>query len=114
MAYLYTPTSPIHWSWVNLAGPDAKDFLHRLTTVNVKTMQPGDGARGCFLTAQGKIRAYFTLWNHGPGDYGFEFDAGTEQHWKKELITAIDQFHFGEKFTLADATATHCAWIFGA
>jgi folate-binding protein YgfZ len=104
---------PEHWNWVTLSGADAKDFLHRLTTVNVKFLRTDQGSSGCFLTPQGKIRAYFTLWNTGPDRFTFEFDGGTDEHWKTELFTLIDQYTFGEKLTLTDETShLDSRWLF--
>jgi folate-binding protein YgfZ len=101
------------WSWVTLSGRDGRDFLHRLTTVNVNALEIGQGAPGFFLNAQGKMRAYFTLWRFGDQDYAFELDAGATGHWKKELLAAIDQYTFAEKFALADVTASlEARWIF--
>jgi folate-binding protein YgfZ len=101
----------IGWSWVTLMGRDGRDFLHRLTTVNVNALEPGQGAPGFFLSAQGKIRAYFTLWRFGADDYAFEFDAGASGRWKTELLAAIDQYTFAEKFTIADVTQLESRWI---
>lgn len=113
---IYFPTlenGSISWNWVTLTGPDAKDFLQRLTTVHLRQMDPGAGAPGCFLTAQGKIRSYFHLWNPQKDQYAFEFDAGSSGKWKTDLLTIIDQYTFGEKITLEDLTPTlKCAWIF--
>ncbi len=116
MAQIFYPSSensPIHWSWVTLIGSDAQDFLHRVTTVNTKSMQIGQGASGCFLTPQGKIRVYFTLWHLNSGSYAFEFDAGTHLKWKTDLLSAIDQYTFSEKMNLAEPSdALECVWIF--
>ncbi|MEO5969169.1 MAG: hypothetical protein ABIQ95_04515 [Bdellovibrionia bacterium] len=114
--HIYYPTlenGPITWNWMPLTGPDAKDFLHRLTTVNLRQMDAGDGAPGCFLTAQGKIRSFFYLWNPVKDQYAFEFDAGRSGKWKTDLLSIIDQYTFGEKIQLEDLTPPlKCAWIF--
>jgi folate-binding protein YgfZ len=119
MPLIYRPSAPLQWSWLSIQGPDALDFLHRLTTVNVKTMKPGDGAPGFFLSPQGKVRGFFTLWlletpsaPTAKTDFVLEFDAGQAGKWKTELMTVIDQFHFSEKFTLTDVTDLQCVWIF--
>ncbi len=112
---LYTAAPPLQWSWITLYGPDAKDFLHRLTTAQVKALAPGKGVPACFLTPLGKIRAFFTLWNSAPLEYGFEFDSGASGQWKSALLTVIDQYTFGEKITLSDPiekTDLSCAWLF--
>jgi folate-binding protein YgfZ len=124
MIYVFQPSSAasspsastgipgIQWSWATLTGPDALDFLHRITTVNTQAMQTSEGAKGCLLSAQGKLRAFFTLWNYGDQEYAFEWDAGQTGHWKTALFTAIDQYTFAEKITLTDVTALECRWIF--
>jgi folate-binding protein YgfZ len=99
------------WSRISLKGPDAADFLHRLTTINVKQMKPGDGRPGFFLTPQGKVRAYFWLWLLSPGEFVFELDPGFDGQWKKNLLSFIDQFHFAEKFEVTE-DALKSRWIF--
>lgn len=108
MAFLYRPS---HWSWVSLSGPDAQDFLHRVTTVNLRAMAPGEGAPGCLLSGQGKIHGWFHLWNIAPAEYGFEFDAGEAEQWKKELLASLDRITFAEKMTVTDVTALASRWI---
>ena len=98
-----------------MTGSDAKDYLHRMTTANAQELQTGQGTLGCFLTAQAKIRSFFRLWQIDKGDFAFELDAGLEAHWKTGLLTAIDQFHFGEKFVIHDhPKGLECLWAFGA
>ena len=117
MLQIYRPAPPIHWDWLSLKGPDAADFLHRLTTVNVHALQPGEGSPGFFLSAQGKIRAYFRLWKLSSDEFFMELDAGATAQWKRALHDVIEQFHFGEKFTMQEAHAAQSdpvpAWIFG-
>lgn len=101
------------WHWISLTGPDAQDFLHRLTTANVKRLPIGKGAPACFLTAQGKIRAYFKLWRYGDSDFAFEFEGGEADRWKTSLLSTIEQFTFAERMTLTDVSAMSSCWIFG-
>ena len=75
-----------------MQGPDALDFLHRFTTVNVKVMKPGDGAPGFFLSAQGKIRGFFTLWMTAPSEFVFEFDAGQAGNGKQNFSPSSISF----------------------
>jgi folate-binding protein YgfZ len=114
MTFIFKPAqTPIHWTWLTLTGPDAQDFLHRVTTAHVRALSPGQGAPGCFLTAQGKIRAYFTLWNFDQNAYAFEFDAGATGKWKQDLLAAIDQFTFAENITVTDpGEQLSSLWIF--
>ncbi|MGK5082449.1 hypothetical protein WDW37_04010 [Bdellovibrionota bacterium FG-1] len=111
MIFTFNPT-PAHSHWITLSGPDSEDFLHRLTTVNVKSLPTGSGHPGFFLTAQGKIRAIFDLWHFGPQDFAFEINPGKGGHWRTELLAAIDQYTFAERFTLTEAASLECRWFF--
>ena len=96
-----------------MTGPDAQDYIHRMTTVNARDLASGQGSPGCFLTPQGKIRSSFMLWMLAEGDYAFELDSGSEDRWKSALMTAVDQFHFGEQFVLHDhPKGFECLWVF--
>jgi folate-binding protein YgfZ len=109
------PPRPYHWTWVSLEGPDAQDFLQRLTTVAAGGLMLGSGSLGCWLSAQGKFRAMFTLWRYSDEGFAFEFDAGANHHWNTQLLQAIDQYTFSEKMTLTEASARGaiaCAWVF--
>jgi folate-binding protein YgfZ len=112
MIFQYRPTSPVQWNWTPLAGPDARDFLHRVTTVNVRDLSPGEGAPGFFLSAQGRVRAWFRLWCYGQDEFAFEYDAGPDGRWKRELLAAIDQYTFAERMQLTDlGDQLECRWL---
>lgn len=117
MARIFRPqgtASTYRPRWISFTGPDARDFLQRLTTVDTRVLEPGQGAEGFFLNPQGKIRSFFTLWNYQPDEYAFEIDAGPDGKWQDELLAVIDQFHFSEKFTLTPTEGIlEAAWIFG-
>lgn len=105
---------PKNHSWITLAGPDAEDFLHRLSSVNTRALEPGHGSPGCFLTAQGKLRAYFHLWRLGEQEFAFELDGGDVSksgQWKSSLLATIDQYTFAEKMTLNESELK-TVWIF--
>jgi len=112
MSKTYLPKTDLRWHWIQFSGKDARDFLHRLTTVNLMQMGPGEGARGCFLNPQGKFRAFFTLWQTGPSAYAFEFDGGKNDHWKELLLSTIDQYTFGEDLKIEEITSQTCQFIF--
>lgn len=94
--------------WFKLEGPDARDFLHRLTTVDFRNQQVTEvvGKQGLFLTPQGKISAYFRVWNEpgNPNSFDFEIPVGSASDWPSAFEQVIDQFTFGENFTIARQT----------
>jgi len=118
LSYFFAPGSGqgIHWSRLELKGADVIDYLHRLTTVNLKTLRPGEGRGGFFLNPQGRIRSYFTLWRVGEAEVTLEFDAGpadgSDESLKKKLLDLIEEFRFSERFTVSEPTLQTCRWFF--
>src|SRR5262245_53295146 len=41
---------------LEIAGPDAKAYLHRLASADLSSLAPGQGRASYLLSAQGKIR----------------------------------------------------------
>lgn len=112
--FVFSPSAQQTWIWMK--GPDAKDFLHRLTTVNVRNLIPGEGAKGCLLDPQGRFKALFQLWNTAPDEYGFELDAGSSGQWRQSFLQLLDQFTFGERYTLTEPARVEgdftSVWVF--
>jgi len=110
--------TPNHWNWISITGKDVKDFLQRLSTIDLDQVAMGNGATGCFLDSTGKIQSFFTLWHYLPGEYSFEFDGGKNNLWKQKLIQHIDYFTFSEDILLTDpqpeshAPKLECSWFF--
>ncbi len=103
---------PTGWSWIEIQGADALDFLHRLSTVNIKKLKADQGSRGFFLTPQGKPLAYFKLWMLKEGHYAFEFDSGNEEKWRLRLLETLERFHFGEAVSWKERSDLECLWLF--
>lgn len=96
-----------------MKGPDARDFLHRLTTVNVQAMEPGDFRAGFFLNPQGKIRAAFRLACRTDDSFDLEVEGGAQDAWKDALLAVMDQYTFAEKYALVEKKGLANAWVFG-
>lgn len=109
-----TSTLSTQTQWISIEGKDARDFLHRLTSTDVKNLAPGQGARGFFLTAQGKIRSDFMLWCYAPDAFAFELQEGKDAWNSQALLQAIDQMTFAEQFVLTPLTPSllDCVWFF--
>jgi folate-binding protein YgfZ len=100
------------YSWLEIAGTDAREYLHRLTTVDARALKPGQGAPGLFLNAQGKIQGSFRLWCLEDARFAFELEAGADGSLKQSLLNWIEQYHFGEKFEVTDSGLS-CLWLLG-
>ncbi len=82
-------------SILQVSGKDARDFLNRLVSCNVRTLQVGQVIPGTFLKASGKLIAYFHI-------YGLDestFALVTPQSCIDELYAALDRLVFTEKLT---------------
>ncbi|MCM0607119.1 MAG: hypothetical protein KA715_13600 [Xanthomonadaceae bacterium] len=90
-------SNQVHWSALRVNGVDARDFLHRMTTVNMRELEVGKAAEGLLLTPQGKIQAYFYLSCLREGEYVLECDAGANGFWLRNLKEKLEFYHFGEK-----------------
>lgn len=101
------------WSRIRVEGKDAEDYLHRLTTVAVRGLAPGQTRPGFLLNPQGRIRAAFHLHRRGPELFWLELDGGADQGMARECLAALDEMHFGEKLALAHDPAAP-AWVLGA
>ncbi len=103
----------VHWNWVTLSGQDTQDFLHRITSTDVKNLALGHGCPACFLSPQGKVQSFFTLWHYQPQEYALEFESGDSNHWKTQLLSVIEQYTFGEQLSVFDVTdRLDCFWVF--
>ncbi|MEN9723947.1 MAG: hypothetical protein RJB38_1933 [Pseudomonadota bacterium] len=112
MLALANPQSFLNWSSREFFGPDARDFLHRLSTVQVRGLAPGEGRLGFFLTAAGKIRAQFFLACLSEDRFFFEWDAGKDRQWSDALERTIEEFTFSERQEWAPPSSLQCLWVF--
>ena len=107
---VYFPTST---HLFEMKGKDARDFLHRLTTANVRDLEPGDFRAGFFLSAQGKVRAAFRIACRAADSFYLEVEGGADDAWKSALLAVMDQFTFAEKYELVEKSGLKNAWVFG-
>lgn len=93
-------------AWLDLAdcaiirveGQDRIDFLHRLTTINVLALRPGQGAYGFLLSPQGRILVDFVLLNL-PEQCWLD----TQRHFCSRLLGLMEQYLFMEDVRVAEA-----------
>lgn len=86
--------------WLEVSGPDALDFLQRLTTVNYKKVRPTPeeiplGLPGAILDAQGRVQVFFWTWRLADDRFLFEVEAGAAV-----LASLLDRFHFSERIQI--------------
>lgn len=110
--YKLKNSSDVYWRALRVVGPDAQDYLHRITTVDVKGMQLGGAQEGLILTPQGKTQAYFFITRTGGSEFLLEFDAGVDGFWEKSLMERLNYFLFSEKLEIKQVSG-ECVWLLG-
>jgi folate-binding protein YgfZ len=87
---------------VEVRGPDAASFLHRLLANGVRGLAPGQGNRNLLLSSKGKVL------------FDLELAVETERITLSvapgraaALVQALDTYHFSEKLALKDVSESH-------
>ena len=92
----------IEFSWrgkVKISGTDSFDFLQRMLTQDLATLEAHQGKPCAFLNAQGRVLSYFYIWKQ---EDGFLLD--TEMNQAEKLIEALDKFIITEDVYFSDET----------
>jgi folate-binding protein YgfZ len=87
-------------------GPDLLGLLHRLSTGDVKGLQPGEGRPTVLTSAKGRIVERLSV--HHQGDDGVLLVAGPGA--ASRVLTHLAKFTFAENTGLADVTASTFAF----
>lgn len=80
---------------LELAGPDAGEFLHRLCTQDVKRLAEGVVVPAAFLDAKGKLQVTALVFRHGES---FWLEVHEEQ--AARLLELLERYHFSEKLSI--------------
>lgn len=93
---------------LRVRGPDAVDFVHRLSTQDVVAMAVGDARPAAFLTPKGKLetlawigRAADAVWIEAQG------------HEAARLAELLERYHFTEKLAIEPRPDWVCAQLVG-
>lgn len=91
------------FSILDVAGPDAGAFLHRLCSQDVLGLTEGQLAPAAFLDAKGKVVCTALIWKHGEG-YRLE----THQEQADTLFELLERYHFTEKLAIQKVQVGYC------
>jgi len=56
-------------AYVRVAGPDAQDYLQRMVSNDVQSLEVGDACPALLLTAKARVIAPLVVWRRGEEDY---------------------------------------------
>src|SRR3990172_6387428 len=84
------------WQALEIKGPDAKDFLQRMTTVDFRNFPAGHHASGTLLQATGKIILFFHVLRAADEEYHLLGPPAENNAASVAAANALEKFHFLE------------------
>lgn len=84
-----------HWEVLEVSGPDAGDFLHRLSSADVKKVFRNQAILAAFLTGKGTLIGFSYLYRSAESFYLITGPSQAER-----LSTHLEQFHFQENLVI--------------
>jgi len=82
---------------LKISGPDARDFLHRMTSQNVNALSAGAGVPAALLQPNASIISLFHLYNSGSF-----FLVVSDEGLLRATHEALEKFHFAENLEMKD------------
>ena len=89
-------------------GPDACEFISRITTLTPQHLQDGDHQLGFILEHNGKIKVSFDLLRHD--EHRVSLLCTPEE--RDVLYSTLDMYHFAEALTLSDGAHRNYLIVF--
>jgi len=83
-----------------MSGSDGIDLLHRISTADLHALKPGQSTSALILTPQGKILTAFRVLKVNDAELVISVAHSVKDQLSSVLLETIDQYTFGEKFTL--------------
>lgn len=91
---------------IEISGPDAQDFLQRLSTTDFRQLRVGELLAGCFLNGRSHPVAQGWFFKT---DHGFLFVL--EPHLVESTASYLEMMHFAEQLEIRDASPDYA--LFG-
>lgn len=86
------------WATLHVEGADARDFLQRLSTADLRPLSPGEALQTLFLRGDGRLAADAVAVCADDQ----RFLLVTPSACKDELLQTLEKFHFTEKLTIVN------------
>jgi len=85
----------VDWAVIEVSGPDAGDFLHRLSSADIKRLPADQATLGAFLTGKGALIGFGFIYRT---QTAYWIVAGPQQ--AERLCSHLEQFHFQEQLAI--------------
>ncbi len=90
------------WGGVFIEGPDAADYLNRMSTADIKKLGVNGVSHAAFLTGRGLVVALGMLERATSERFFFWHSHGQTE----KLLAHLEMFHFAEKITFSDMSSS--------
>jgi folate-binding protein YgfZ len=90
---------------IEVIGPDAWDFGHRLFSRNINSLSVHQGALSLFLSSKAKVLALFWVIKIKEG-----LILVCEKAQQEELLKLLEQYHFSENIELKVGESVEASW----
>ena len=87
-------------SIIEVSGPDARTFLHNLSTNDIKTLPVGETREAFLTTMKARVHAHVWIANPKPDMFVVDFVAGQSE----KILKHLDRHIISEQVDLADRT----------
>lgn len=81
----------------SISGKDAKDFLHRMLSNEIRNLAEGEGTQACLLNSKGRVELFFQLWLASS-----EYRVLIWGKQRAEFVSKLDRFLFTEEVKIED------------
>jgi len=98
---LFKNPCPDQLTFIDLEGPDARDFLSRMGSADIGSLKIGHGCRNCFLQSNGRILSYQKVWRISENHYQLFVPCQQNEDWARKTCELIEKFHFSEDMTIS-------------
>jgi tRNA-modifying protein YgfZ len=85
-AVAFTAVATRPRAFVRVAGPDSEDYLQRMLSNDVASLEPGDSCDALLLTPKGRVLAPLRVFRRGPEDFLLLTEPGLGELVRGELV----------------------------
>ncbi len=91
-----------HRGRIAVTGKDRKSFLHRLLSIDVNNLKPGECITGCFLTGSAKIQCLLDIIDGGETIW-----LDTHESRAAHVAALLEKFHFNEQVAFENVSGKY-------
>lgn len=88
------------WGLIEVSGPDASNYLQRMSSINIESLAVNSSVCGTFLTGKGTLIAIGTFFRQSSDSFLFVVSPNQTE----KTLAHLEMFHFQEKLEIKNRT----------